>query len=258
MPTLVRALVDSFAQLIPVRFRWAAAVLVLIGTAIPVTELLVTRMFTQLITTTATQQIAVGELTGQLVVFSALFVLTRLTHYGQRVYRVHFFDRAFRGRASPTSPTVESWEWALALELMNVLTLGAQLVVMAVLFTVIAPLFGLVNVALLLVLLDLVGRIFRRQASVQWRYVQRRRSGETVTPFVKLRSRVASAELGGIVSSGGVVVLLCALVAMNVAGVVTPANTIVLFLGLRMQNSTVNGLSGAVMRLARAQAHVRV
>jgi hypothetical protein len=49
--------------------------------------------------------------------------------------------------------------------------------------------------------------------------------------------------------------LLTALLAMGINGLVSASSTIVLFLGLRLQNSTFTTLSGSVMRFARAQAN---
>ena len=184
-----------------------------------------------------------------------LFLATRLAHYGQRIYRVYFLDRVFRSSSRTTQDSIASWRWAMALELLTVLTFIAQLAVMAGFFIVLAPVFGAVNVVLMAVLAEILGRLFVRQRVQQRTYVEQKRAGEAVTPFMKLRSRVVSTEIGGFVSSAAVIVLLFALIAMNVAGSISAANTIVLFLGLRLQNSTFVNLSGGVMRMARAHAH---
>jgi hypothetical protein len=49
--------------------------------------------------------------------------------------------------------------------------------------------------------------------------------------------------------------LLVALLAMSINGLISASSTIVLFLGLRLQSSTFHALSGGVMRFARAQAN---
>lgn len=257
MRDLARALARAFAQLIPAgRHRWQALALVLIGTAIPVTELLVTRMFTQIISVTAGHPgLSMRDLAPQLMAFCVLFVTTRFAHYGQRIYRVHYFERVFRAGPRAASASAESWRWALGMELVGILTFLAQLAVMAAMFTVLDPVFGLLNLALLALLMEVVGRIFARQRVTQRSFVERKRAGDHVSPFVKLRSRVVSAEAGGFFSSAGIILLLIALIAMSLNGLVAAADTIVLFLGLRMQNSTFIGLSGAVMRMARAHAN---
>lgn len=256
MAELLRSMAGSFGELIPAgRHRWQAIALILIGTAIPVTELLVTQMFAEMITTTTTHTRTVASLAPELGVFCALFLGTRLAHYGQRIYRVRFFERAFGSSPRGTSASIESWEWAQAMELMNILTLAAQLVVIAGFVTLLAPIYGAANALLLVLLAEALGRIFVRQRDQQLQFVARRRAGEHVSPHTRLRSRVASAELGGFLSSVAVVVLLVALIGMNLAGMISAASTLVLFLGLRMQNTAFAGLSGGLMRMARAQAN---
>jgi hypothetical protein len=49
--------------------------------------------------------------------------------------------------------------------------------------------------------------------------------------------------------------LLGALLFFSYQGEINPANTIVLFFGLRMQNSSLSSLSTALMRFARARTH---
>ena len=81
------------------------------------------------------------------------------------------------------------------------------------------------------------------------------RAKTQVATHVRVRSRIVSAEIGGLISSIGALVLLIALLAMSINGLISASSTIVLFLGLRLQNSTFTTLSGGVMRFARALAN---
>lgn len=254
MRDLVRALAQAYRDLVPAgRHRWQLLSLILVGAAIPLTELLVTKIFTDAITGDGTASLA--ELAPQLVLFAGLFLATRVSHYAQRTYRVTFFEHALTAGERTRPSNIESWKWALGLELVTILTAVTQMVVLATCFVLLAPAFGLVNVILIAVLAEVLGRLFTRQATEQRQYVERGRARDHVATHVRVRSRIASAELGGLISSVGVLTLLLVLLAMSLSGVISASNTIVLFLGLRMQNSTFASLSGAVMRFARARAN---
>ena len=51
------------------------------------------------------------------------------------------------------------------------------------------------------------------------------------------------------------IVLLAALIFFSYNGEISEANTIVLFFGLRMQNSNLSNISTGLMRFARARTH---
>ncbi len=254
MLALPRALAQTYQDLVPRgRHRWRLLSLVLVGAAIPLTELLVTKIFTDVITGGTTQSLA--ELAPQLVLFAVLFLGTRVAHYAQRIDRVRFLEAAFGADERAFPANVESWRWALGLELVTILTATIQVFVMAACFVLLAPVFGVVNVVLIAVLAEILGRLFTRQSVEQRRYVESGRARARIATHVRVRSRIVSAEVGGLISAVGVLLLLVVLLAMSINGLVSPANTIVLFLGLRMQNSTLSTLSGSVMRFARARAN---
>lgn len=253
MHALPRALARTYQDLVPRgRHRWQLASLILVGAAIPLTELLVTKIFTDAITGGTT---SLEELLPQLVLFCVLFLGTRVAHYAQRTYRVRFFEAAFGADERAYPANLESWRWALGLELVTILTAATQMAVMAACFVLLAPVFGVVNVVLIVVLAEVLGRLFARQSAEQRRYVESGRARQRVATHVRVRSRIVSAEVGGLISSAGVLLLLVVLLVMSIKGQISASNTIVLFLGLRMQNSTFSTLSGGVMRFARAQAN---
>lgn len=255
---LVRSLRATAAALVPGgRDRLTLAVLVALGALIPVTELFVTKIFTDVVTRER-RGTGLADVAGELVAFFVLFLGTRVAHYAQRVQRVRFFDRVFRSSGRDGTGVRAGWEWAVGLELVNVLSFATQLVVVAGFFVWLAPVYGAFNVLLVAVLLEVVARLFRGQLTTQARYVESRRRRVLVPAYDKLRTRVVSAELGTLISSVGVVVLLGALIVMSVDGLVDVSTTVVLFLGARLQNGIVASLSGAVMRYARAVANAEL
>lgn len=254
MQDLGRALAGACRDLIPLgRHRAQLLALIMVGAAIPLTELLVTKIFTDAITQGSAATLA--DLGPQLVLFAVLFLATRVAHYAQRTYRVTFFEAAFSADGDRQTPAIESWRWALGLELVTILTAITQMVVMAACFVLLAPVFGVVNLVLIIVLAQVLGRLFARQSTEQRGYVELGRAKQPVATHVRVRSRIVSAEVGGLVSSIGVLALLVILLAMSINGLISASSTIVLFLGLRMQNSTFSTLSGGVMRFARARAN---
>jgi hypothetical protein len=92
-----------------------------------------------------------------------LSLATRVAHFAQRTYRATSFEGVCRS-ADRTSPAhIESWQWALGLELVNVLTALTQMLRIAAYFIVLAPVFGAVNLLLIALLAEALGRLFTRQ-----------------------------------------------------------------------------------------------
>jgi hypothetical protein len=85
--------------------------------------------------------------------------------------------------------------------------------------------------------------------------VQKRRDKEIVTPAERLGTRIQQAEFGTLLASFGVVVLFAILIWLSIEGQISLANTIVFFLGLRLQNTTFSSVSSSLMRFARAKAN---
>mgnify|MGYP006279208981 FL=1 len=62
-------------------------------------------------------------------------------------------------------------------------------------------------------------------------------------------------EFGILIAGISMIVLLGALLYFNYVGEIEAGNVVVLFLGLRMQNSNLSGISTGLMRFARARTH---
>ena len=88
------------------RYRWQLILLVIIAAAIPVTELLVAKLFTDLVVDGAGRPIS--EIVLAVVLFAVLFASTRIANYAQKTYRVKFFDKAFGADEREKSKFTES------------------------------------------------------------------------------------------------------------------------------------------------------
>ncbi len=253
MKKLAQELWQSSRLLVPPKYRYPLLLLVLIAAAIPVTELLVAKLFTDLVVNGAEK--GLGEIVVNLIVFGLLFVATRVANYLQKTYRVRFFDNAFGADKREKTSQGESWEWAMALELVNVLSFMLQAFVIAAFLFVLNQIMGGITFLIILVLLQVMGRIFVYQLKVQREFVEKRRAKETVTPAERLGSRIKSAEFATLLGGFFIVALMVLLVIFSIDGIVSLSSTIVFFLGLRLMNTTFSSISSALMRFARAKAN---
>ena len=64
-----------------------------------------------------------------------------------------------------------------------------------------------------------------------------------------------SGETGTLLASIGMVLLMGFLITLSLTGLAAASDVIVLFLGARMQNSTMSQISTALMRFARARVN---
>ncbi len=254
MKTIARELARATKLLIPTnKLRAQLFLLVLIAAAIPVSELLVAKLFADLVIEGAKRSLTENLISISL--FAGLFVTTRVANYLQKTYRVKFFDKSFDADDRERTLSKESWEWALALEMVNVLTFFTQLAVIVIFFFALSPWFALGNLVLIALVIQIMGVQFKKQLKTQAEFVEKRRNKEKVKPADRLGSRIQSAEFATLLSSVAVVLMLAVLVVMSIESVVSIANAIVLFLGMRLQNTTFASLSSGLMRFARARAN---
>ncbi len=253
MKKLAQELWQSARLLVPAKYRYPLILLILVAAAIPVTELLVAKLFTDLVVNGAEK--GLGEIIINLVIFGLLFVATRVANYIQKTYRVRFFDKAFGADKREKTSQGESWEWAMALELVNVLSFMLQAFVIAAFLFVLNQIMGSITLVIILILLQVMGRIFTFQLKVQRDFVEKRRAKENVTPAERLGSRIKSAEFATLLGSFFIVALMVLLVIFSIDGIVSLSSTIVFFLGLRLMNTTFSSISSALMRFARAKAN---
>jgi hypothetical protein len=99
------------------------------------------------------------------------------------------------------------------------------------------------------------GHLFSKQLHAQRGFVRARKNKENVTNAVRIGTRIRSGEIGILISGIALMVLLGALIYLSYIGGISKSNTIVLFFGLKMQNSNFSNISTALMRFARARTN---
>ena len=254
MRTMFKHFKDSMLKLFPTtKFRIILVVLVLTAAFISVSELAVAKLFTQII-------LHEGELTTTQMIlyvlgFFVFFGGTRAGHYFQRIYRVNVFERAFDASEKKVLRSKENWRWAQAFELTTLLSIFTQMGVIIVFFTFLNWKFGLLNIVIVTVVLQVLGRIYGKQLKSQRSFVKAKERKEYVPNAVKIGTRIRSGETGTLLSGLAMLILFGALIALSFNGEISPSNTIVLFFGLRMQNSGLSNISSGLMRFARARTH---
>ena len=254
MRTMFKHFKDSMLKLFPTtKFRVILIVLVLTAAFISVSELAVAKLFTQII-------LHEGELTTTQIIlyvlgFFIFFGGTRAGHYFQRIYRVNVFERAFNASEKKVQRSKENWRWAQAFELTTLLSIFTQMGVIIVFFTFLNWKFGLLNIAIVTAVLQVLGRIYGKQLKSQRSFVKAKERKEYVPNAVKIGTRIRSGETGTLLSGLAMLILFGALIALSFNGEISPSNTIVLFFGLRMQSSSLSNISSGLMRFARARTH---
>lgn len=254
MRTILLQLKASLLQLFPTtRFRLILVVLVLTAAFISVSELALAKFFMQII-------LHEGELTRNEIFFfvGAFFLFfggTRAGHYFQRIYRINVFERAFKASEEKVNRRSENWRWSQAFELSSLLTNFMQMSVIILFTTILNWKFGLLNILVVASVIQILGRIFARQLKSQRGFVKARKRKEHVSSSVKIRTRIRSGENGILISGLAMLILFGALIALSFTGEISTSNTVVLFFGLRMQNSGLSNISRSLMRFARARTH---
>lgn len=244
-------MLEGFKHLFPQgRFRFVLVVLSLIAAAISVSELLVMKFFATLVLHEGDFDHRV--LGWAIVGFFVFFVVTRFGQFYQRNYRVKALARSFRAAKKEKTTKQENQEWAMAFELTNILSLGTQLVAIIIFFVVLNPTLALVNVLILFGILHFVGELFRKQIAIQAEL--NATDKKKVKPDKRYGVRIKAAETGALVSGAGMLVLLGLLLYLSISGDITPANTLVIFLGARLQNSVIANGSRSLMRYAKSNS----
>ena len=247
---LRKALLELFTT---TKYRLILIGLVLIAAFISVSELGVAKLFTKII-------LNEGSLSHlRLFVYVSAFFLffgaTRGAHFLQRIYRVNVFDKAFKESKSEVSGFKDSWRWSLAFELTTLLSTCTQLGVIVIFFTIFNWKFGVLNLIVLLLVFEIFGRLFKSQLEAQRGFTAASKNKSPVANIIRIGSRIKSGERGILISGIALIFLLGALIYSSYIGEVSKSNAIVLFFGLRMQNSNLSNISTSLMRFARARTN---
>ena len=255
MKEIFRNLVASFKEIFPKGggHRARGLMLILIASVIPLSQLFVIKIFSAMILH-STKTLDNTEIVINFLIFFALFGSTHLATYWQKVYRVRVFERAFASSGRKTTKFKESWEWALAFEMSNLLHMATTALVLITFFAAINIWIGLLNVVVVAISFEIVGVIYRRQMKTQQGFAEARDKKQQIDTAVRVGARIRSGEFGTLMISVGYIALLAVLLILKFKDLIVAADAITLFLGMRMQNSNLSNVSGALMRYARARA----
>jgi hypothetical protein len=246
---IAREMTARFRRLFPHgKFRWVLIAVSFIGAAISVSELLVMKLFTTLVLHEGEFERSI--LIWAIVGFFLFFIVTRVGQFLQRNYRVKALARAFRIVGKERTSKEETREWAMAFELTNVVSQGTQLIAILAFFLLLNPYIAVINVLILIAIMQVLSAIFRKQLDVHAQ-LNTPEPGKRVKPAQRHGARIRAAETGGLASGAGMLVLMAALLYLSINGDITNANTLVIFLGARLQNSVINNASQSLMRYAR-------
>lgn len=252
MFSIIAEISKGFKDLFPGgRFRYVLVVLSILAAIVSVSELLVMKFFVNIVVQEGeierNQFILLG--TGMAV----FFLLTRLSQYYQRVYRVKAFARSFKALKKIKKRGAKNPEWGMAFEVSTLLTQGTQLLAVLAFFAIIEPIFALANLLVIMVILAFIGKIFKRHLVVQ-EELHTRVDGKRARPQKRYGARIKAGESGALFAGGGIVLLLGLLLFMSYNGEITLTNTLIIFFGTRLQNGSLTTSSRSLMRYAKFKA----
>jgi len=247
---MVSSLIGLFTT---AKSRFILLFLILLASIISVSELLVTHFFTRLIL----ERDGVDESkTKYLLVFFFLFLaLTRFGHYLQRIYRIKLFDKSFKSDRKDKSHEEESWQWALAFELSTILGIVVQLIAIIIFFIYLNVSYGLINFFIVAIVLQLLSYLFSKQIKIQKSFSKASKNNKNVSNSVKVMARIKSGEIGVLIAGASFLLSIGILIYFSFGQSISPAHSIVLFFGLKMQSSSLSMLSTSLMRFARARVN---
>jgi len=249
---LVRIVLKTFLALFPKgKHRNRAILLAGIATIVPLSQLFVIRIFSNLILHGKEEPFA--TLIVNFLLFLGLFGVSHIATYWQKTYRVKVFNDALNSRPGTRSRMSESWDWALTFETNNLIHTFTQILVLGAFFIVVNWQSGVTNFVLILITMVIIKHMFIAQTATQEAFALAQRNKEPVTSFAKVAARIKSAELGTLVANASFVIAITALLLFSLQGTLAPADAVMLFLGFRMQNSNLGQTSGSLMRFARAK-----
>lgn len=254
MVIIARQLMIAFHSLFTTKkYKLILISLVLIAAFISVSELAVAKLFTGIILNEGTM--SQTKLAIFIVGFFIFFGATRAGHFLQRIYRVNVFEKAFKESNAEVKGAKDNWRWSLAFELTSLLSTCTQLFVIILFFTYLNWGFGLLNIFMVLCIFHIYGRLFKGQIEAQRGFVQAKKDKNPVANVVRIGTRIKSGETGILISGSIMLILLGALIYLSYNGQISQSDTIVIFFGLRMQNSNLSNISNGLMRFARALTH---
>lgn len=252
MISIISEIREGFRQLFPGgRFRYVLIVLSVLAAVISVSELLVMKFFVNIVVQEGeierNQFILLGS------AMAAFFLLTRVSQYYQKVYRVKAFARSFKALKKLKNRGAKNPEWGMAFEVSTLFTQGTQLLAVLAFFAIIEPIFALANLFILILVLTWIGRIFKKHLVVQ-EELHARVDGKRARPQKRYGVRIKAGESGALIAGAGIVLLLGLLLFMSYIGEISLTNTLIIFFGTRLQNGSLTTSSRSLMRYAKFKA----
>ena len=252
MLSIIKEIRSGFQQLFPGgRFRYVLIVLSVLAAVISVSELLVMKFFVNIV-------VQEGDIDrNQFILLGSgmalFFLLTRLSQYYQKTYRVKAFARSFKALKKLKKRGAKNPEWGMAFEVSTLFTQGTQLLAVLLFFAIIEPIFALANLFVILIVLTWIGRIFKKHLVVQEK-LHMRVDGKRARPQKRYGARIKAGELGALIAGGGIVLLLGLLLFMSYNEEIGLTNTLIIFFGTRLQNGSLTTGSRSLMRYAKFKA----
>lgn len=251
MLLIYQEMVRGFRMIFPrKKFRWLLIILSGVAAGIAISELLVIKLFSEIIIRKSDIEEATFKIL--LVSFLIFFLITRLGQYFQRSYRVKAFEKNFKFAGERVVRKNENAEWVMAFELTNILSYFTQIIAILVFFIFISPFLSLINVVIIICILHVIGRIFNQQLILQ-RKAQVLDNTKTSIPAYQHTNRVRAGEGGALISGVGMLILLVVLLFFNINQQISISNTLVVFLGARLQSSVLSNISRSLAKYARSQ-----
>ena len=259
---MIKQLLNAYRLLFPSR-RYGSAIagLIVFTAIVPVSEMLVARIFSGILTNgKELYQADPGKLVEHILIFFGAFAVTRTIHHLLRAMRVWTVRRALAANPRKRAKADESWEWALAFELTGIISVIVQIAVFSIFFLYLSKPIGVLNIGVALAAISVIAWLYRRQLVKQRAYLakpkEEKKKEKEIPIGMKVQSRVIDAELGSVVASVGLFTMFGLLLWEVIMGSVPAADAIVLFLGLRLLYGQIGNMAGHLMRFARAAARI--
>ena len=149
----------------------------------------------------------------------------------------------------------ESWQWALAFELSTILGIVVQLIAIIIFFIYLNVSYGLINFLIVAIVLQFLSYLFSKQIQIQKSFSKSQKNNKSISSSVKVMARIKSGEIGVLMAGASFLLSIGILIYFSFGQSISPAHSIVLFFGIKMQSSSLSMLSTSLMRFARARVN---
>jgi len=223
------------------------AVLTLTSSVIALSELVIAKIFTDIIVNLEeTKSYPLREI----CFFVALSVLARAVHFFQRTKRVVFLDRMVAN--SKVKNPENSWNLSLAIEVTNLFSYSLQILVICIFLFYLNLTLGVFSIVGVLLTLLMFDTIAAKQEIFQKEIFRAKYRKEDISAGQKVFGRVRSGEIGTFIAALVGIVSMIFLVYLHHLGWISTANSIVTFFALRMLSTSLSSFSTGLMRFVRA------